>query len=100
MSFSAGSITGVTNQGFDVALTGSLLNAGPFDASIEFPEPVDVIWEGNKIAEITLPAICSTGSAGVPNLQTTANLVITDKGRFTDFAAFILLNPGFTWTSK
>ena len=33
----------------------------------------------------------------MPNYQTTAQLTITDKGAFTDFATFILHNPSFTW---
>lgn len=119
LSFSSGQVTNVTNNGFTVALTGSLLNAwvhphsplpnvadfccwrrGPFDALIEFPEGVDVIWQGNKIATISLPPICSAGGSGVPTLQTTGILTIANKGRFTDFATYILLNPGFTWTSE
>ncbi|GAA6063179.1 hypothetical protein JCM10212_003114 [Sporobolomyces blumeae] len=100
LSFSGGQVSGITNSGFTVALTGSLLNAGPFDASIEFPEPLEVYYKGNHIANIALPAICSSGGSGVPNLQTTGVLTITDKGRFTDFATDLLLNPSFTWNVR
>ncbi|GAA5914535.1 uncharacterized protein JCM6883_003197 [Sporobolomyces salmoneus] len=100
LSFSAGNVYDLTNQGFTVGLTGSLLNAGPFDASIEFPEPLQVYYEGNYIADISLPAICSSGGSGVPNLQTTGVLTIHDKGKFTDFATDLLLNPSFTWNVR
>lgn len=33
----------------------------------------------------------------MPNYQTTAQLTITNKAAFTDFATFILHNPSFTW---
>lgn len=88
----------MTDNGFTVALKGSLLNAGPFDASIEFPHGLDVIFAGNKIASLALPPICTSGGAGVPDLETTAILTISDQGRFTDFATYILLQPSFTWT--
>ncbi|KAI5474806.1 pre-rrna processing protein [Pseudohyphozyma bogoriensis] len=98
LSFSSGEVTNVTDSGFTVALNGSLLNAGPFDAQIEFPDGVTVIWDGSDIATIALPPICSSGGSGVPSLQTTGILTITDLSRFTDFATYILLNPSFTWT--
>lgn len=88
----------MTDNGFTVALQGSLLNAGPFDALIEFPFGLDVIWQGSDIASLALESICSPGGTGVPNLQTIAVLSITNLARFTDFASFILLNPSFEWT--
>lgn len=45
-----------------------------FDALIEFPTGVDVIWQGNNIATIDLPPLCAAGGVGIPNLQTTGKL--------------------------
>lgn len=98
LSFSRGNVYNVTDNGFTASLVGSLTNAGPFDALISFPGPVNVIWQGSHIADLTLPPICSAGGIGVPDLETTAILQIVDLGRFTDFATYILLNPSFTWT--
>lgn len=98
LAFSSGLVTQVTDKGFTATLKGSLLNAGPFDALIEFPQGVQVIWQGSHIADIALPPICSSGGVGVPNLETTGVLTISDLKRFTDFATYILLNPGFVWT--
>lgn len=69
-----------------------------FDALIEFPEGLDVIWEGTTIASISLPPICSPGGTSVPNLETIGLVQITNLDGFTTFASFILLNPSFTWT--
>ncbi|SPO24995.1 probable conserved hypothetical Ustilago-specific protein [Ustilago trichophora] len=91
-------ITGVTNTGFDVSLSGSLTGTGPFDALIEFTEPLTVTWQGKNIAKLSLPSICAFANVGVPNLVTSGHLTITNLGAFTDFATFILHNPAFQWT--
>ncbi|KAJ9479823.1 hypothetical protein PHBOTO_003303 [Pseudozyma hubeiensis] len=91
-------ITSVTNTGFDVSLAGSLTNTGPFDAYIEFTGPLTVTWQGRNIAQLTLPPICAFANQGVPDLRTSGHLTITDLGGFTDFATYILHNPGFQWT--
>lgn len=91
-------ITGVTNDGFDVSLSGSLTGSGPFDALIEFTEPLNVAWQGRNIAKLSLPSICAFANVGVPNLVTSGHLTITNLGAFTDFATYILHNPGFQWT--
>ncbi len=98
LQFSQANATSFTDQGFMVALRGSLGTNAPTNALIEFPEPIQVVWQGRNIAEISLPPICSAPGIGVPNLETTGQLRITDNGAFTDFATFILLNPSFTWT--
>lgn len=81
LSFSAGNITGVTDFGFSVALSGSLGNTGPFDALIQTPEPgITVTWEGRDIAVIILQDICAFADISVPQLETMAQLTITDLG--------------------
>ncbi|KAJ1033702.1 hypothetical protein NDA13_001683 [Ustilago tritici] len=91
-------ITRVTNTGFDLSLSGSLTGTGPFDALIEFTEPLTVTWQGRNIAKLSLPPICAFANEGVPNLVTSGRLTITNLGGFTDFAIFILANPSFQWT--
>ncbi|KAJ1032418.1 hypothetical protein NDA16_000444 [Ustilago loliicola] len=91
-------ITSVTNTGFDVSLSGSLTNTGPFDAFIEFTEPLTVTWQGRNIAKLSLPPICAFANEGVPNLVTSGHLTINNLGGFTDFATYILANPSFQWT--
>lgn len=98
LGFTRGLITQVTDNGFTATLSGALLNAGPFDALIEFPNGVEVFWQGSHIANIALPPICSAGGSGVPNLSTTGVLTIFNQAEFTRFASFILANPEFEWT--
>ncbi|TKY86943.1 hypothetical protein EX895_004231 [Sporisorium graminicola] len=90
--------TNVTNSGFDVSLSASIADIGPLDAQIEFPNPLTVTWQGRDIATLSLPPICAFANIGVPDLQTTGRLTITNQGAFTDFATFLLKSPNFQWT--
>ncbi|KAF8894927.1 hypothetical protein CPB84DRAFT_1848428 [Gymnopilus junonius] len=98
LAFTEADITNISNEGFDLALKGSLTNIGPLDALITFVEPLTVNWQGKDIAQIALPPICAAANTGVPNYQANAHLTITDSGSFTDFATFLLHNPSFDWT--
>ncbi|KAJ3518119.1 hypothetical protein NLJ89_g70 [Agrocybe chaxingu] len=88
----------ISNDGFDLALKGSLTNIGPLDAVISFPEPVTVTWEGKDIAQIALPPICAAANTGLPIYETNARLTITQSSGFTEFATFLLHEPSFEWT--
>ncbi|KAJ7716738.1 hypothetical protein DFH07DRAFT_349612 [Mycena maculata] len=98
LAFTQANITNLSDEGFDLALVGSLTNVGPLDALIEFPDPLSVVWQNQSIAQIALPSVCAAANTGVPNYVTSAHLTITDSAAFTDFATFLLHNPEFTWT--
>ncbi|CAA7259257.1 unnamed protein product [Cyclocybe aegerita] len=98
LSFSESIITNISNDGFDLALKGSLTNIGPLDAVISFPEPVTVTWEGKDIAQIALLPICAAANTGLPTYETNARLTITESSGFTEFATFLLHEPSFEWT--
>ncbi|KIM45161.1 hypothetical protein M413DRAFT_332807 [Hebeloma cylindrosporum] len=98
LTFSEADISNISNEGFDLALKGSLTNVGPLDALITFLEPLNVNWQGKDIAKISLPSICAAANTGVPNYEAKARLTITDTPAFTEFATFLLHNPGFDWT--
>ncbi|KAE8213110.1 hypothetical protein CF327_g3310 [Tilletia walkeri] len=98
LSFSLANLTQLTNNGFEVGLQGSLTNAGPTEAYIEFLDPVTITWEGHKIATIKLDPICSRANEGVPDYRTTAQLTITDQTQFTAFTVAALKDPSFVWT--
>ena len=97
LSFDIANITRVTSNGMHLHMKGKLVNAGPFDAYITFPEGVEVSWQGTKMAKIKLDPICSSANSGVPNLVTAGDLTITNKKKFTQFAKYILHNKEFTW---
>ncbi|PPQ89568.1 hypothetical protein CVT25_012240 [Psilocybe cyanescens] len=98
LTFTEADITNISNDGFDLALKGSLTNVGPLDALITFTEPLNVNWQGKDIATITLSPICAAANDGVPDYEANARLTITDNVAFTEFAVFLLHNPSFDWT--
>ena len=98
LTFKAATASRLTNDGFHVALDGSLVNTGPFDAVIEFPEGVSVDWNGKDIAKVYLPPVCAYANEGVPNYKTQGELKITDQSGFTEFTKYILHNKQFKWT--
>ncbi|KAJ7072466.1 hypothetical protein C8F01DRAFT_1299136 [Mycena amicta] len=98
LAFAQANITNISDEGFDLSLQGSLTNVGPLDATITFVEPLNVAWEGQNIAQISLPPVCVAANTGRPNYVTTARLTITNSAAFTNFATDILHNPDFTWT--
>ncbi|KAK0557527.1 hypothetical protein OC844_005558 [Tilletia horrida] len=98
LSFSLANATDLTDDGFTVSLQGSVTDSGPFDAFIEFTEPLTVIWDKSPIATIQLPGICAKANEGVPNYSATGTLKITNQARFSDFATRILQDDSFTWT--
>ncbi|KAE8229507.1 hypothetical protein CF326_g5523 [Tilletia indica] len=98
LSFSLANATDLTDDGFAVSLQGSVNDSGPFDAFIEFLEPLTVIWQGNAIATISLPGICAEANKGVPDYRSNGRLQITDQDRFAKFATSILHTESFTWT--
>ncbi|KAF8135624.1 hypothetical protein EV363DRAFT_1429344 [Boletus edulis] len=98
LAFTEANITNISNNGFDLALRGSMTNIGPLDSLIEFVDPVTVNWQGNDIATISLPPVCAAANTGVPNYAAQGTLVITDQTKFTSFATYLLHNPSFDWT--
>lgn len=78
LSFTQANITNLSDEGFSLALVGSLTNIGPLDAKITFAEPIVVNWQGHDIATISLPPVCASANTGVPDYVTSGDLAITD----------------------
>lgn len=97
LSFSQGNISHVTDTGFTVHLQGALQLDAPVNALINFTSPLEIRWNGDFIATISLPTICTLPGQGVPNLITTGQVSIVNQEGFTKFATYILHNEEFTW---
>lgn len=76
-------ISNPTNTAFTTGLTGSIRNAGPFDATIAFPQGLTVAWNGRPLGQIAMPDIALVGDQGA-TLDLTAAFNVADLGHLTE----------------
>lgn len=98
-----------------------ITDAGPFDATISFPEGLTVAWNGAPLGQISMPNVSNlftryraeTGWDDsflhiyiyqvpvVANVGATLNLNaafnVADVGHLTDFTSYLLTEPSFVW---
>ncbi|KAF9954644.1 hypothetical protein BGZ72_004432 [Mortierella alpina] len=96
MSLAQINMTDATETSTKVSLAGTVGNAGIFSATIDFPEPIAVAWEGRPLGNMTMSSIKASGGKGSINEKTT--LMITDKDAFSDFAKKMMGVESFIWT--
>ncbi|KAG9070106.1 hypothetical protein KI688_009437 [Linnemannia hyalina] len=96
MSMNQLNMTDTSETSMKVSLTGGISNAGIFPATIEFPEPIIVSWEGHQLGSMKMSAVkASGGSAAIVDSTT---FTIIDKEAFGTFAKEMLSIENFTWT--
>lgn len=90
-------ITNPQLNNFGTHLVGSITQAGPFDATINFPQGLIVYWNGAPLGQIAMPDIALVGDVGA-SLNLDAAFAVADVGHLTDFTRYLLTEPNFTWT--
>lgn len=81
---------------FTSGLIGAITNAGPFDATIKFPQGLTVAWNGAPIGQIAMPDTSLVANVGASlNLQ--ALTTVASVSHLTDFTSYLLTEPSFTW---
>ncbi|KAK5822680.1 hypothetical protein F5H01DRAFT_268445, partial [Linnemannia elongata] len=96
MSMNQLNMTDASETGMKVSLTGGISNAGIFPATIEFPEPIIVSWEGHKLGSMKMSAVKASG--GSATIVDSTTFTIIDKEAFGTFAKEMLSIEHFTWT--
>lgn len=86
-------------DGFTASMQAALTNAGPFDGLVEFPNGLDIFWNGKLLTSTAFPNVKLVGDVG-SSIDTTLQGTISDVDFFTDFMKTVLLNSSFTWTIK
>ncbi|KAK3814249.1 MAG: hypothetical protein J3Q66DRAFT_315012 [Benniella sp.] len=89
-------MTDATELGMKVSLTGGIDNAGIFPATIEFPEPIIVSWEGHQLGSMAMSSVKASG--GKASITDATSFTIINKEAFTTFAKQMLSIESFTWT--
>lgn len=89
-------ITDPALNSFTATLEGSLSNAGPFDASIAFPDGLTVAWAGNPLGNIKMGDVKVVGDVG-GKISSNSRFQVADVGRLTDFTRTLITSEGFDW---
>lgn len=85
MEFKSIQITNPTDTSLSMAMQGSLTNTGPFPATIEFPEPIEVYYNDVLLGSMNLPPTKASGGKG--DLIAEAPFTINDATAFGSFSA-------------
>ncbi|SAM05156.1 hypothetical protein [Absidia glauca] len=85
-----------TNNNAKVQMKGSITKTGPMAATINFPSPLTVRWQGRTLGTATMPAIQALADKGA-QFDVPSTLVITDQDAMQDFATYMINNEDFVW---
>ncbi|KAG2175943.1 hypothetical protein INT44_000421 [Umbelopsis vinacea] len=96
MTFSSAILSDATNSAFTVQLNGQITGTGPFAATIGFPAPLTVAWNGRNIGAVTMPSIQTVADVGA-TFNVSAHFAVTDESAMADFSAYMLLEKDFVW---
>ncbi|KAI9279037.1 hypothetical protein BC943DRAFT_298272, partial [Umbelopsis sp. AD052] len=96
LSFDSIVLSSPTNSNFQVQMNGKLTGTGPFSATISFPTPLSVAWEGRTLGTVSMSNIQTQPDVGA-TFSVTGAFSITDNGAMGDFAAYMLNNNDFSW---
>ncbi|KAF9581671.1 hypothetical protein BGW38_001225 [Lunasporangiospora selenospora] len=96
MSLSQLNMTEPTETGMKVSLIGGIDNAGIFPATIDFPEPIVVSWNGKQLGQMTMSSVNAKG--GKAEIVDATAFSIIDKEAFATFAKDMLTIKDFTWS--
>ncbi|KAH9083581.1 hypothetical protein EDB83DRAFT_2511885 [Lactarius deliciosus] len=89
-------ITNPTANSFGTKLSGSITQAGPFDAEISFGTGLTIAWSGQPLGRIKMPNINITGDVGA-QFEIEATFDIADVGHLTEFTKVLLTQESFDW---
>ncbi|ORZ08637.1 hypothetical protein BCR42DRAFT_335337 [Absidia repens] len=85
-----------TNTNAKVQMKGSITKTGPMAATINFPTPLTIRWQGKTLGTATMPAIQAIADKGA-NFDVPSNFVITDQSAMQEFATYMINKEDFIW---
>ncbi|KAI8340946.1 hypothetical protein BC941DRAFT_347764 [Chlamydoabsidia padenii] len=85
-----------TNTNAKVQMKGSIIKTGPMAATINFPTPLTIRWQGKTLGTATMPALQAIADQGA-KFDVPSNFVITDQGAMQEFASYMINNEEFVW---
>jgi hypothetical protein len=113
LTFDSASISKATNNSFVLSSSGTVSDAGALDATIEFPDPVDIYWTNYntskgetgpdvllgsmRLTPLTVSgALPKSGPLNVSNVEVT----VKDVEAMSKFSAYLIKGSSFQWKLK
>lgn len=85
-----------TESGFKVQMKGSIKNTGPMDASISFPTPLTVAWNGKVLGQVTMQTLEAKADVGA-SFDVSGDFTISNTDDMTAFAIAMINKDSFIW---
>ncbi|KAG0342717.1 hypothetical protein BG000_002062 [Podila horticola] len=96
LQFNEIAITEPTNTTMVMTMQGTLGDAGPFHATVSYPEPIKVFYDGTLLGAMDpLPDTKASGGSG--SIAGTSKFTISDEAAFAAFSKKMLGEESFTW---
>ncbi|KAI8979283.1 hypothetical protein BDF20DRAFT_1000640 [Mycotypha africana] len=96
LSFSTIVLSDVTEGSFKVQMSGSIANAGPMDATISFPSPLTIAWEGKTLGTVSMATINSKADVGA-TFTVEGSFTVANGDDMAAFSAYLINNESFEW---
>jgi hypothetical protein len=90
-------ISDAAQNSFTAQMKGSITNAGPFDADLNFGSGLTISWNGKPFGTLKMPPVSLKGDVGGA-IDVSAPFVVSDVDQLTAFTKELLSGPSFTWT--
>ncbi|KAF9529294.1 hypothetical protein CPB83DRAFT_790385 [Crepidotus variabilis] len=81
---------------FGTQLKGDIRNAGPFDATISFPQGLTINWNGKPIGRVAMSDVQVVGDVGA-KLDVESQFEVADVGYLAEFTKTLLTEESFEW---
>ncbi|CAM0140292.1 hypothetical protein VKS41_005895 [Umbelopsis sp. WA50703] len=96
LSFDSVVLSSPTDSNFQVQMNGKITGTGPFSATISFPTPLSVAWEGRTLGTVSMANIVTQPDVGA-TFSVSGTFTITDQTAMGDFSGYMLNNNNFGW---
>ncbi|KAG2207252.1 hypothetical protein INT46_008870 [Mucor plumbeus] len=96
LAFESVILSAPTNNDFTVQMKGSITKSGPMDATISFPTPLNVAWQGKALGTVSMPDINAKADVGA-SFDVTGKFTISNTDDMATFAAYMINNQDFVW---
>ncbi|KAF1802885.1 hypothetical protein V8B55DRAFT_1045444 [Mucor lusitanicus] len=89
-------MSNVGENSFTVQMKGSISNSGPMDATISFPTPLTIYWQGKTLGTVTMANIEAKADVGA-SFDVQGSFSVNNGNDMAEFSAYLINNESFEW---